>query len=440
MTETERPVSGAPARWRLRTAEARLDVSGLRGRLVNQAAERSLRHGGSLMIQSLVIETLDARQRLVLITADIIWFSDDGARALRRAVAERACCDEPSVALAASHTHGTPQPDRRFRLGEYDPDFERRITEAVLATVETALASSPREASIAYAASCLAQPSAVNRRRQAWYLKGNRLGRRAQNLPNRSAPCDNAASVLAFRDAGGQPVAVVVHFACHPVSDPDGTLGADFPGAMREALRSQLRAGTLVGFLQGFCGDVRPNLIHRPRGLKDHALELVIGSRFRPSQNGDSAQLGKALGAAAERALAAAVGVEGSVLGALREALPVRGASGTALERDLDVTVWRIGSLAVVFASGEMLSALDHPDPRILSVGYANGMVGYIAPEPEYARGGYEIDGFLPRFGLPERVAPDTAAQYRMIRDRLLARAAGAAGHERVKSPAPTAS
>jgi hypothetical protein len=391
------------------------------------------------MVQSLVIETSDARRRLVLITADTIWFSDDGARALRRAVAERAQCDEPSVVLAASHTHGTPQPDRRFRLGEYDPDFERRITEGVLATVETALANSPTAVSIAYGASRLARPAAVNRRRQAWYPKGNRLARRVQNLPNRAAPCDNTASVLAFRDAGGQPVAVVVHFACHPVSDPDGTLGPDFPGAMREALRSQLPAGTLVGFLQGFCGDVRPNLIHRPRGLKDHALELVIGPRFRPSQDGDSAQLGKALAAVAERALAGAVGVEGTALGAMREALPVRGASGRVLERDLDVTVWRIGSFALVLASGEMLSALDHPDPRILSVGYANGMVGYVAPEPEYAGGGYEIDGFLPRFGLPERVAPDTAAQYRMIRDRLLDRA-GAAGHERVKSPAPTAS
>ena len=420
--------------WRVRCAEATLDLDGLAARLVNQPAGGPLTPAGALEVQALVIDGGErVPRRLVLVMADVVWFADDSARRLRREVARIAGCEEACVALAASHTHGTPQTDRRFGYGEFDQAFVRRLEDQVLATVAAALARPAKAVSITHGASRIDPPVAVNRRRMAWHLSGRRLTRRVQNLPNRAAPCDNRATVLAFAGADGGPVGVVVHFACHPVCDPPGSLGPDYPGAMRAALRARLPDGAFVGFLQGFCGDVRPDLAHTPRGLKDHLVEAAIGQRFRPSRTGDAESLGRALADAAARALATAAAVDGRKLVAATETMPLYCASGRALDRGLDVTVWRVGALAFAFASGEMLSGLTSSRPRVLSVGYANGMAGYVAPASAYAAGGYEIDGFLARFGLPERLAPDNADRFAALRDRLLAA-------DEVRSPARAAS
>jgi hypothetical protein len=421
------------APWRVRWAEASLEAGALQGRLVNQPAVGPVTRAGALEVQALVIDGGGLSRRLVLVMADVIWFADDSARRLRREIARIAGCDEAGVALAASHTHGTPQTDPRFGYGEYDAAFVRGLEDQVLATVSAALAHPAKVVSLSYG-SCPVEPSvAVNRRRVAWHLSGRRLTRRVQNLPNRAAPCDNRARVLAFAGADGVLAGVLVHFACHPVCDPPGCLGPDYPGAMRTALRARLPEGAFVGFLQGSCGDVRPDLAHTPRGLKDHVVEAVIGQRFRPARAGDAEALGCALADAAARALTEAAAVDGGEAAAATEPLPLYGVSGRALDRALDVAAWRIGTLGLAFAGAEMLSGLASPDARVFSVGYANGMAGYVAPASAYAGGGYEIDGFLERFAIPERLASDSADRYAALRDRLLAADA-------VRSPARAAS
>ena len=68
-------------------------------------------------------------------------------------------------------------------------------------------------------------------------------------------------------------------------------VGSDFPGHMRRLFKQKYGDQLHFGFLQGFSGDVRPKLIFRPRSLKDWCLALLIGSRFRPAQNGDSLKI-----------------------------------------------------------------------------------------------------------------------------------------------------
>jgi hypothetical protein len=223
---------------------------------------------------------------------------------------------------------------------------------------------------------------------------------------------------------------MLCHAICHPVFNPAGVVGPDLPGAVRRLLARRYGDAVGVIWLQGFTGDVRPNLIHRPSGAKDRLLELLIGSRFRRSVAGDRDHAATLVYWAVEDALASAEPCAEAPLEAACETLPMPTTSGSVSGRVLNLTAWRLApSVRLLFANGEMLSGLA-PDDGSISVGYSNGMIGYVAPDLEPPRGGYEIDGFLRRFGLGERFAPDIGSRFLAVRRQLLdrldhARAAG---------------
>jgi len=355
------------------------------------------------------------RQIAALASADLVWFGSDLADSLRMEIAARLGCDMAAVALCATHTHGTPNPDPRFAYGETSKSLVEHIYRRVIEAVEAALKARPEEVEIAFGRA-LAPNVAINRRRRAWTRCGIIPLRRTQSLPNHAREIDERISVLSFRASNGRPKALVSHFACHPVADPVTRRGADYPGLLRQALKARYGADMVCAFLQGFSGDVRPNLVRTPAGLKDHLREAVIGPRFRHSAVGDAERIAGALACAAEQAELAARPIKFATPAFRRERLTLKDIDGDPTGRTLDVTLWRLGEdLRVIFGSAEMLSGLATADNHTLYVGYANGMVGYIASPEDSASGGYEIDGFLGRFGLGKRFGPEAAQSFRAL-------------------------
>lgn len=352
-------------------------------------------------------------ENAVLVGADVIWFASEQAELLRAEIARRTGAREEAVTLCATHTHGTPDPDRRFAYGQWSAGLVEDISARILQAVDQALTAQPQPVRIAIGRAA-APGIAINRRRVAWLHQGLRWHRRVQNLPNPSRHVDDRVTVLAFLSAeSGRPAALAVHFACHPVADPADRRGADFPGFLRQALCRRFGPEMAILFLQGFCGDVRPALVHRPHGLKDRLVQVLIGDRFRPAEREDSTRIGAALAACVDKALVEAKPVGPLALKARREKIPLADIDQAPTGRDLDVTVWRWSDdLRLIFASAEMLSGLAPTVPDTIAVGYSNGMVGYLAPPEDYAGGGYEIDGFLPRFGLAKRFDPGFGAVF----------------------------
>lgn len=86
-------------------------------------------------------------------------------------------------------------------------------------------------------------------------LKFNR-NRHAKRDPK---PVDPRLSVIRFDRPDGSPLAVLAHFAAHPVMRPGGVLkfSADYPGAMRKVVENELGAPCI--FIQGAAGDLSPN-------------------------------------------------------------------------------------------------------------------------------------------------------------------------------------
>ncbi len=394
----------------LRAASMVLDLERRPERAVNGASSAD---ACSVPCEAQVLILSHAEATQVLVGADLVWFGSEQADALRAEIAQRVGCQDADVALCATHTHGTPNPDPRFQYGECSPALIAHLRERILAGVDAAVANPPQAVRLMFGRAT-APGVAINRRRMAWLLTGGSIGRRVQNLPNRARPIDERVSVIAFvSKQTNQPAALAVHFACHPVADPANLRGADFPGAVREALRQRFGSSLVSVFLQGFCGDVRPALLHRPRGLKDRLLQWLIGDRFRPSLADDAPEIGRRLADRAGAALGAAVVVEVGPSKTRRSSVALNDVDGQPTGHELDVTVWQWSdNLRLVFAGAEMLSGLAPRDSHTLAVGYANGMAGYIAPAEDYAGGGYEIDGFLGRFGLAKRFDPGIGAAF----------------------------
>src|SRR5262249_27377387 len=110
---------------------------------------------------------------------------------------------------------------------------------------------------------------AINRRRY-WPLPtlnrtyGLRLSCIAMS-PEPNGATDRRATVILLRRADSDAViAAIWNYACHPTAVvPDNAVSADFPGAVRRALRIQFGDVPCL-FAQGFCGDISPKMVRAP--------------------------------------------------------------------------------------------------------------------------------------------------------------------------------
>lgn len=409
----------------LRQARCLLDVEDSAARTVNQAQGVVALAGIPAEAQVVIIKDEDSGRQLALIGADLIWFGNDMASRLRNKFATRLGVEPESICLTATHTHGSPQTESHISYGEYDPALVQHLEDRLMSLFEDACSQPPQQVRISFGQKTVSPMQAVNRRRMAWYIPRNgKIRRRVQNLPAYEKSNDNILSVISFwpesRDAQ-KPVAVFLHFTCHPVCDLPGQRGADYPGHIRTMLQNSIDENLSCLFLQGFCGDVRPGVLLKPRGIKDNILELIIGKRFRGAKKGDAEKFARPLAV-----------IVGEILGNARDdqkheaqfysafgEIPMKGESGKKIGTSLNVTTWDITKdISMVFAGAEMLSGLI-PDNNCLAIGYSNGMVGYVAPEEEFSGGGYEIDGFVRRFGLPERFSLETGAAFLRFQARL---------------------
>ena len=95
-----------------------------------------------------------------------------------------------------------------------------------------------------------------------------------------TAPVDGTVSVLRIDTAAGQPMAILVNYACHPVVFGSDNLqySADFPGVMEKTVEEAFDGKPLCFFLQGAPGDINPYLAVTP--LEEDA----IGARDRTGQ------------------------------------------------------------------------------------------------------------------------------------------------------------
>ncbi len=219
-------------------------------------------------------------------------------------------------------------------------------------------------------------------------------------------------TVLKVVDELDQPLALLFNYACHPVvlGSDNRWVSADFPGVACSALERVYGGDFVALFLQGCCGDLNP--VRRGNfEIAEWAGRIVAAEVLRAAEKVPGASPWASLKALAKKvdlplaplppreeveALLES-GVEWirdwakEALQVLERGKPQKGSVKAELQ------AFRLTEeVALVALPGEIFCALglaikrDSPFSHTMTVGYANGCVGYIPTREAFEEGGYE--------------------------------------------------
>jgi hypothetical protein len=371
------------------------------------------------------------RRRCLLLSFDLLFIGGELERQIRSALAAGQGLADQEIFLFASHTHFAPPTDESLpRLGPYDAGYAARIVTTVIELAAELQTRPPRACRLEVKQGKL--DHSINRRlprRLPLYTRSQGVSfQRVIFGPNPKGPRDETATFVWLVDTlTGERMAALWHYACHPVGRvPREVISADFPGAGRKAIRAACRAELPVLFLQGFCGDIRPNIVaDKATGLRKRLRNLVraaIGGVV-PMEYGSTAwsswvtTLSRTIG---DLAMATPDSVEdlGPIFAACAS-VPIGEFFAGRLRNDtaMRVCALRLAKRLELLALGAepcldwlhvVTAELGAADGIRLHVGYCGDVFGYLPLPEQVDEGGYEVDGFQPLFSMSGRFRKET--------------------------------
>jgi hypothetical protein len=376
-------------------------------------------------LEANIIVLRNARQTAAFITFDLMYVGAYLRDRIIAALSPRIPSD--LIFLASSHTHfGPPTEDSLPILGAVTPEYRDFVARRVIDLTLRLLDGPFVPVSLEYLEGHAAQT--VNRRSRAFGIARQFpfIGSHMRIKPNPSGPRDDVIRLIRLRGSDGRDVAVSWSYACHPVGYPNlNELSAEYPGLVRNMLRAA--AGNLpVVFWQGFSGNVSPsrysmaddeNRASPPRVQGFVAPNLAEWNRW-------ASRLGT-------RVLDLMRGQGTPIRGPIKS--NARGLSvreiGLSSHKELRLQeIWLGSDLVISGLSAEvaveyveLLRKLRAP-ARVIPVGCVGDVYGYLPVDAMVPEGGYEVRGFVPRFGLRGRVVANVTS---IVEEQLFSTAAG---------------
>ena len=170
------------------------------------------------------------------------------------------------VFMTATHTHHAPVME--FADAPHVPAVEQAIGDCI-----EAAAADLQPAKIGVGRTSI--DIAHNRRRILENGTCEMLWRNEARVP--TAPVDSEAVIIRMTARDGAPLAVLVHFACHPVvmDASNGEYSADYVGELCRIVEAE-NGGTCL-FLQGACGNINPYLDKTPLEAGGYEAMCAVG-------------------------------------------------------------------------------------------------------------------------------------------------------------------
>ena len=396
--------------------------------------------------------------RVVIVALDLLgMYGDEIAMAIKGEVERRTGILPERVLLCCSHTHYGPVMHGEWEGGDA-PDavaYQAALPHHVAGAIATAVASlQPVTLAVGHGS----VRAGINRRERKadgrLVLGQNPDGTLDSEVivwrfdPLGETPVEPGAPV-GWVQRAPEPLAIVVNYACHPVSLGGGmrSISADFPGVARGVVE-QLAGGTAL-FLQGACGNINPSLMgpdwNNPRRL-GHALgaeaaraalvaepisavplrlerrTVELPALMPPSLEAARASVAQLETESVRLAVGGSQGQRWWNEGAVRRARSTleameRGTTLPPLEAPLSVL--RLGDAALAANPSELFCEIGmaikqhSPFAHTAIVGYTDAIIWYVPTRAAYPEGGYEVDRDC-------RVAPEAGDLIELISLELL--------------------
>jgi hypothetical protein len=365
----------------LKAATAKVDITPPAGtKVVGHVREvtgvRDRLHAVALLLD-------DGKTKAAIVTLDLLNVPPEMAAQLRESVGAATGAPADNVMVAVSHNHSGPG-------WAQNPEWARKVV-ADLGEATAKAAKAMRPVSVGYGEGRI--DFNVQRRKV--------IDGRAVVRLNPEGPCDRRVKVLRFDDgASPDPVAVLIHAACHPCVFTWGDkwtrphaegypkMSADFPGEAKSFVEKTYGAGTTALFLQGCAGDIRPNLPGHPYRCGDEADIRWCGR-----------DLGCAAVKAADRSLVREEFVRRPAVYPIRCARSVIDVPSIRKGETVrcELQAMKVGPYLFLTLPGEPFVEYGFRLERAIAdravpvvVGYANGDIGYICTAKAHKEGGYE--------------------------------------------------
>ena len=258
----------------LKTGVARVDITPPAGPAMRgYSARRGVSEGtlDPLYAWVLVLETGEKRIGLVVLDLGRTFGGAGLARLRQAAKNSRGIA---YLAVTATHTHSGP-----VILDDYPPGQISAWESSAIEKIARAIARAHRNAVEARLGTGVVAIG-HNGRRVNPDGTVTMLWRNETRVP--TAPVDRTVSFLCVDNTEGEPLAVLVNYACHPVVfGPDNlSYSADFSAAMTKTVEAALEDKPLGFFLQGAPGDINPFSDKTPVSIDGVAMREWTGERL----------------------------------------------------------------------------------------------------------------------------------------------------------------
>lgn len=215
---------------------------------------------GAVGIESPLLATAlvlaDEQTKIVIIDCDLIGFDLPLAAEIRQAIADRLGIPVSHVSVGCTHTHNGPCTARGVLGGVHDVGGSAEERAALDAYIENLIG---QLAGVAAVADSNRQPAraGAGRGEAAVAINREELSEDGRILVGRNpnGTTDHSVDVLRIDDLAGNPIAVLVSYAAHPVVMGYHTylLSPDYPGVVR-CIVEQVTGATCL-FLTGAAGN-----------------------------------------------------------------------------------------------------------------------------------------------------------------------------------------
>lgn len=380
-----------------------------------------------LWAKALVLDQ-KGKQPMIWVTLDLVgfpgFFADDLFERLSKKMSLK---DRAQLVISATHTHNGPEtgvllnifgetlpPDQLGDVKGYRDNLLDKLEKLVL---EAYSRKAPGTLSWAIGKATFA----MNRR-----VMENGKWKDFGETP--SGPVDHDLPVLRVSDQQGKLVALLLNYACHGTTlvPEHNFIHGDWMGATQQMLEEE-HPGIIAMVAIGCAGDANPS----PRGafkdVNQHATMISEAISKMLTSNKFVALNSIPVGKMKKVELTFAhvpdtkEFIEQSKLPAAqglyaRNCLAILAGGGSiANTMPYPVQVWSFeNQLAIVFLGGEVVVDYSNRIKRefdkekIWVNAYSNDVSTYIASKRIFTEGGYEVDGSMPYYNHPSRLAEDT--------------------------------
>ncbi|WP_066191432.1 neutral/alkaline non-lysosomal ceramidase N-terminal domain-containing protein [Gracilibacillus timonensis] len=350
--------------------------------------------------------------QFVYMIADLIWWDDQWVEAMKSEIEKKYQIDRKYICLQGTHNHSGPQTSEKFSraLGRSDAAYLASIQAGVWAGLDIAMNN---QEEVVLSKQTMNYHMGVNRRK---IMEDDVV-----MAPNKEGSTDNLVTALTFQTKQEEVKAIWIHYTCHPTITDANEISSEFCGILCEEIEKK-RPKAIVAYLQGFCGDIRPN--------------LVTGESFTRGSLADMYHLGIAFSKAVMDMLhkpPIVINLDREIkVKETRLLLPFNQWADPKPPADLADEWNRLSKnyahppftlqyiqlseeLKLFACNGELVHQyglyLKTLDENVLPLGYANGMVGYVPTANQMEEGGYESYDSIFYFGLPLPYDPSLETQ-----------------------------